>query len=55
MLELRQVWIRLQQTLAWKSSRGRQVVLAGSTHMIQANQPEAVLDAVREVLAQIRN
>lgn len=50
-----QAWIRLHQTLAWKSSRGRQVVLDGSTHMIQANQPEAVLNAVREVLAQIRS
>ena len=45
---------RAQAALAALSSRGRQVVVAGSGHHIHIERPEAVVEAIREVLAGVR-
>lgn len=47
-------WRSGQATVAARSSRGRFVVVPGSGHFIQKDKPEAVIDAVREVLAIVR-
>jgi pimeloyl-ACP methyl ester carboxylesterase len=44
----------LQQELVGLSSRGRQVMVQHSGHMIQLDQPGVVIDAIREVMAQVR-
>ena len=45
-------WQEGQRRLAALSSRGRLIVARKSSHMIQAEEPELVLDAVRSVLDQ---
>ena len=45
-------WREGQERLAELSSRGRVIVAHKSSHMIQAEEPELVLDAVRSVRAQ---
>ena len=50
-----QVWAHeLQAQLTKLSSRGRQVIVANSGHGIPDEAPAAVIDAVREVIAEIR-
>jgi pimeloyl-ACP methyl ester carboxylesterase len=44
----------LQQDLVGLSSQGRQVIVQHSGHMIQLDQPGVVIDAIREVVAQVR-
>ena len=44
----------MQQSLAGLSSRGRQVMVPNSGHMIQLEQPGVVIEAIREVLQQVR-
>jgi len=48
------IWIGLHESLARLSSRGVHRVIAGSGHHIQLDQPQAVDDAVHEVLVQVR-
>jgi pimeloyl-ACP methyl ester carboxylesterase len=53
--EQRRIWVEeLQGALAKLSTRGRQIVVAGSGHMIPLERPEAVVAAVREVVATAR-
>ncbi|WP_309604653.1 alpha/beta hydrolase [Phenylobacterium sp.] len=47
-------WRAGHVALAARSSRGRLVVVPGSGHFIQKDRPDAVIDAVREVLATVR-
>jgi pimeloyl-ACP methyl ester carboxylesterase len=47
-------WQRLQKELATRSSNGKRIVASGSGHYIQADRPELVIAAVREVIAQSR-
>jgi len=47
------VWIALQGDLAHLSSRGVHRIIKGSGHHIQLDQPQAVIDAVDEVLRQL--
>ena len=47
-------WLEAQQALAALSSNGRLVVAEGSRHAVQMDQPEVVLDAIREVVAGVR-
>ena len=48
--QLRDLWINeLQGQLARLSTRGRQIVLKDSGHLIQFERPDAVISAVREV------
>lgn len=44
------VWTQMQLELSKLSSQGRRVVAAKSGHSIQLDQPELVIDAIREVL-----
>jgi pimeloyl-ACP methyl ester carboxylesterase len=46
-------WVgELQPRLAHLSTRGRQIVLLNSHHLIPFEQPQAIVDAVKEVLAE---
>jgi pimeloyl-ACP methyl ester carboxylesterase len=45
----------LQPRLAHLSSRGRQLVLLNSHHLIPFEQPLAIVDAVKEVIAETKN
>jgi len=44
----------MQKELVGLSSRGRQIMVTDSGHMIQLDQPEVVIDAIREVMEQVR-
>ena len=47
------VWIAMHKALAHLSSRGIHRVIEGSGHSIHLEQPQAVIDAVEEVLGQL--
>jgi pimeloyl-ACP methyl ester carboxylesterase len=47
------VWIALHEALARLSSRGVHRIIKGSGHQIQLDKPQAVIDAVDEVLRQL--
>ena len=47
-------WIALQRRLAERSRRGRQIVVPNSGHGIPIEAPEAVIDAVREIVMTVR-
>ena len=47
------VWTDLQQGLAHLSSRGVHRIIKGSSHHIQLDKPQAVIDAVDQVLRQL--
>jgi len=51
-LRFQQIWVgTLQARLAHLSTQGKQVTLSGAGHDIPAEQPRAVVDAVREIVA----
>ena len=52
--EFEQVSQQLHIELAAQSSRGKRVVAEKSGHYIQLEQPELVLDAIREVVEAAR-
>lgn len=45
----------MQKELVGLSNRGRQIMVTESGHMIQLDQPGVVIDAIREVLEQVRS
>lgn len=47
-------WAEAQQLLAGLSTQGRLIVPAGSGHYIQWDHPAVVIDAVRQVVGQVR-
>jgi pimeloyl-ACP methyl ester carboxylesterase len=47
-------WAEAQQQQAALSTNGRLIVVAGSSHYIQLDQPAVVIDAVRQVVEQAR-
>jgi len=49
-----QMWLGLARDLAAMSSNGQQRIVAGAGHDIQLDRPQAVIDAIREVLAAAR-
>lgn len=49
-----QLWIRMHEGLAHLSSRGIHRTIKGSGHHIQLDKPQEVIDAVDEVLRQVR-
>jgi pimeloyl-ACP methyl ester carboxylesterase len=49
-----EAWRAGHAALAARSSQGRLIVVPKSGHFIQKDRPEAVIDAVREVLAAVR-
>jgi len=50
--EDRESWIRLQSRLVQLSTRGRQVVVRKSGHMIPYEAPEEIVEAVQEVISE---
>jgi pimeloyl-ACP methyl ester carboxylesterase len=48
-------WSKLQQRLVELSSHASHVVARGSGHSIPVQRPDAVVEAVREMVAQVRN
>jgi pimeloyl-ACP methyl ester carboxylesterase len=51
---LRVVWDELQLELTALSSRGRQIIATESGHVIQWDQPQLVIDAVVEMVTELR-
>lgn len=49
------VWIAMHEGLAHLSSRGVHRIVKGSGHHIQLDKPQAVIDAVDEVLRQLHS
>jgi pimeloyl-ACP methyl ester carboxylesterase len=47
-------WAEAQRLLAGLSTRGRLIVAAGSGHNIHFEQPALVIEAVRQVIGQVR-
>jgi pimeloyl-ACP methyl ester carboxylesterase len=48
------LWLEMQRELASRSTRSSHIVLDNAGHFIQRDAPEAVVDAIRKVLAQAR-
>jgi pimeloyl-ACP methyl ester carboxylesterase len=48
-------WAKMQAELAHLSTRGTQLTVKGSSHYIQLDRPDAVIDAVRSVVMQARS
>lgn len=49
------IHVRTQQAMAQYSTRGQQIIVPGAGHHIQLEQPEVVVDAIRQVLLAARN
>lgn len=47
-------WPEAQQQLAGLSTRGRLIVVDGSSHYVHWDRPDVVIDAIRQVMAQVR-
>jgi pimeloyl-ACP methyl ester carboxylesterase len=47
-------WEKMQEELAHLSSRGTQVIAKNSSHYIQLDRPDVVIDAVHNVVQQVR-
>ncbi len=52
--EVEPIWQEQQAALARRSSKGKQIIAEKSGHRITAQQPELVVQAVREILSTIR-
>jgi hypothetical protein len=51
-----EIWVhQLQLDLARLSTRGRQIIVENSDHGIPGRAPEAVVSAIREVVAEARS
>jgi pimeloyl-ACP methyl ester carboxylesterase len=50
-----QVHDELQQELVSLSTQGKQIIAEKSGHNIHWDQPDLVIDAIREILAQVRS
>ncbi|MBP6869273.1 alpha/beta hydrolase [Candidatus Babeliales bacterium] len=53
--DLNSVWPQLQADLVTKSSRGKQIIAEKSGHRIDVEQPDIIVEAVREMVNEIRN
>jgi len=47
-------WEKMQEELVHLSTRGTQIVAKNSSHYIQVDRPDLVINAVRDVVAQSR-
>ena len=54
MTRVEAAWLELQRELASRSSRGRLVIAQRSGHNVQNDEPELVIEAIREVVAAAR-
>ena len=52
--EFEQTWQQMQAGLAAQSSHGKRIVAEKSGHLIQLDQPELVIDAIRQVVEAAR-
>jgi pimeloyl-ACP methyl ester carboxylesterase len=52
---LRQAWLEAGAAIAASSTRGEQRLVPDASHVIQFEQPQAVIDAVRDVVSEIRS
>jgi pimeloyl-ACP methyl ester carboxylesterase len=52
--EMRAIWDLLQQELAALSSRGRHLIARDSGHLIQLEQPQLVIDAIVDMIGELR-
>lgn len=52
---IQQIWYVLQAELAALSTRGEQIIVKDSTHAIQMDQPQAVIDAIHKVMEMTAN
>ena len=52
---IQQIWYELQAELAALSAKGEQIIVKDSTHAIQIDQPEAVIDAIHKVMQMTTN
>lgn len=48
-------WEKMQEEMAHLSSRGRQSIVKNSAHYIQFDRPDAVVDAINDVVSQARS
>ncbi len=51
---MNRAWEKMQEELAHLSTRGTQVIAKNSSHYIQLDRPDVVVDAVRNVVRQVR-
>jgi pimeloyl-ACP methyl ester carboxylesterase len=49
------IWQELQADLVTKSSRGKQMIVEGSDHMVNLERPEIIVEAVHEMVNELRN
>jgi len=49
------VWPTLQADLVTKSTQGKQIIVKASGHMIHHDQPETVVDAIREMIDALKS
>ena len=49
-----ETWAKMQEELAHLSTRGTQVIAKNSAHYIQNDRPDVVIDALRNVVQQVR-
>ena len=52
---LRQAWLEAGAMIAASSTQGEQRLVSGASHVIQFEQPQAVIDAVRDVVEKTRS
>lgn len=52
---IQQIWYEMQAELAALSTKGEQIIVKYSTHAIQIDQPQAVIDAIHKVMEMIAN
>jgi pimeloyl-ACP methyl ester carboxylesterase len=56
MLEkLNKLWLEMQADLARLSSKSTHIISEKSTHGINREQPEVVVDAIRQAISAVRN
>ena len=53
--DFNKIWQELQVDLVTQSSRGKQIIAEHSDHMINLEQPEIIIEAVREMIDELRN
>jgi hypothetical protein len=49
-----EIWLELQRDWTTRSPAARQIVASNSGHMIHNDEPALVIDAVRDVIHQVR-
>ena len=53
--EMVEIWNALHVDLASRSTRGRRVIAEGSSHDVALDRPDVVIDAVLDILREVRN